>query len=281
VPLNPGLKFGLNPPLNPGLNAPGKGAKLLDSNPPSLFHSEPSFHPEFQLGLLKPPLKPPLKPFHWLKPLNGVFQFHAPGKLFPQLPPKPFHEFVGEFQPENGVFQFPPKFPPKPDQGVDPEFQFHAPGKLLPQFPPKFPPKLLPQFEGKPPENPGNPKPVPGKFDVNGVLNMLCFLFSCRGVDVITCETGPRRCHSDWIGKDSGGLLLEGGEVPRFETGLIFSIIGASKSCAQVRAYVARHPGASVMLTLWTFALGASSASRMAASSSAMNLAMCSAVGLS
>ena len=194
------VKFWLYPPLNDGLNAPGNGAKPLngvfDSKFPSLFHSEPSFHPLlFHAGVLVQPLNDGAKPLNWLKPwkpLNGVL-FHAPGVLFQPL--------NGVFHPE---FQFcGPKFPGKPDHGVEPVFEFQAPGnepqlppefppqlppkfvgKLPPQLPPKFvgklPPQLPPQFEfvGNPPVKPG--KPVPGKFDANGVLNMLCFLLWCR-----------------------------------------------------------------------------------------------------
>ena len=216
-------KFGLNPLLKDGLNAPGNGAKPLngafDSKFPSLFQSLPSFQPLFQpallfqfellfqAGVLFQPLNDGAKPLGWFqpwKPLNGVlfqpllkpFQLlvgKLPSKLFQPLNGVLFQPLNDGAKPLDGVFQpefqfwppkLPPKLPAKPDHGVEPEFQFHAPGKVLPpklllkfdgKLPPQFPPKLLFQplfgFDGKPPVKPG--KPVPGKFDANGVLNMV------------------------------------------------------------------------------------------------------------
>lgn len=81
VPVNPGLKFGLNPELNPGLkpplNAPGNGALPVNgafSKLPSPLNSVGSVHPfQFDSGL-KPFQLLPHELFQLLKPLNGVFQ---------------------------------------------------------------------------------------------------------------------------------------------------------------------------------------------------------------
>ena len=210
--LKPLLKEGLNAPGNGAKPLNGafdsKFPSLFQSDdsfqplfqPALLFQFELLFH----AGALFQPLNDGAKPLFWFQPLNGVL-FHAPGKLFQlfvgKLPSKLLKPLNGVlFQPLNdgakplgGVFQpefqfwgpkLPPALPPKPDHGVEPEFQFHAPGKVLPAklllkplklFVGKLPPQLLFQllfgFDGKPPLKPG--KPAPGKFDANGVLNMV------------------------------------------------------------------------------------------------------------
>ncbi len=210
---NPGLYDG----LNPGLKVPGNGAKplngVLDSKLPSLFQSELSFHalfhPLFQLALL-------------FQLLNGVFPFHAPGKAFQLFGLKPY-QLWALFHAENGVFQLlnpwnPGKvlLNPKPENGAW-LFQFHGFGNELFQLLLKLPFQPVFQFDGELQGKPGNPNPVAGKFDANGVLNMVCFLLWCTfsGAEVFWCdhrEADPYRRRMGGIGVARRGLWWDEGE---------------------------------------------------------------------